>query len=192
MDQIDRPADDNTWHDAPDLSRDNLRNQAKNTFNTQKPFSKGDVKNAAGDATHGASGSRDPADAADLAARDQQHGTSSLDAKQGARSGVSNLRNQASENVPDETKDRARDARDRTKNYVSEKIPQERRDQAIFRLKKMIVEVQGHPDCTYHFMRSTAMQLTMSQTSKLSKLCLVLLRNTADMAGTSRNKVPEL
>ena len=149
MSQIDRPADDNTWHDVPDLSRENLRNQAKSTFNQQKPFSKNDVKNAAGDATQAASGSRDPMDAADLAARDQQYGTDSLDANQGARAGVNNLRDEASANVPGETKDRAREYRDRTKNYMSEKLPQERRDQAIFRLKKMIIEVQGHPDCAY-------------------------------------------
>ena len=149
MSQIDRPADDNTWHDVPDFSRENLKNQAKSTFNQQKPISKNDVKGAAGDATQAASGSRDPMDAADLAARDQQYGTDSVDADQGARAGVSNLRDQASANVPDETKDRAREYRDRTKNYMSQKLPQERRDQAIFRLKKMIIEVQGHPDCAY-------------------------------------------
>jgi len=36
---------------------------------------------------------------------------------------------------------------------MSDKFPQERREQAIFRLKKMIVEVQGHPDCTYYLRR---------------------------------------
>lgn len=142
------------------MSRDNIRNQAKSTFNQQKPLSKGDVKGAVGDATQSASGSRDPADAANLAARDQQQGTNSLDPDQGARSGASNLRNKASENVPDETKDRAREARDRTKNYMSEKIPQERRDQAIYRLKKMIIEVQGHPDCAYYPLGVTNMLLT--------------------------------
>ena len=150
LSQIDRPADDNTWHDVPDLSRDNLKNQAKSTFNQQKPFSKSDVKNAAGDASQAASGSRDPMDTANQAARDQQYGTDSMDPDQGARAGVGNLRDQASANVPDGSKDRAREYRDRTKNYMSDKLPQERRDQAIFRLKKMIVEVQGHPDCAYH------------------------------------------
>ncbi len=153
MSQIDRPADDNTWHDVPDMSRENLRNQARSQFNTQKPFSKDDVKNAAGNATQAASGSRDPRDAADQAARDQQHGSSSVDADQGARTGASNLRQQASENVPDETKNKTREMRDRSKNYMSDKFPQERREQAIFRLKKMIVEVQGHPDCTYYLRR---------------------------------------
>lgn len=36
---------------------------------------------------------------------------------------------------------------DKTKNYVSEKIPKERREQTVWRLKKMIMEIQGHADC---------------------------------------------
>ena len=32
LNQIDRPAPDNTWHDTPDLSKDNLKNQAKGTW----------------------------------------------------------------------------------------------------------------------------------------------------------------
>lgn len=36
-----------------------------------------------------------------------------------------------------------------TKEYLSEKIPKERREQTIWRLKKMIIEVQGHADCGY-------------------------------------------
>ncbi|KAJ8100768.1 hypothetical protein POJ06DRAFT_111354 [Lipomyces tetrasporus] len=34
----------------------------------------------------------------------------------------------------------------RAKKYLSEKIPKDRRDQIMFRLKKMVVEIQGHPD----------------------------------------------
>lgn len=36
---------------------------------------------------------------------------------------------------------------DKTKNYLSEKIPKERREQTVWRLKKMIIEIQGHADC---------------------------------------------
>lgn len=146
LNQIDEPAADNTWHDVPDMSRDNLKNQ----INQRKPFNKGDAKNALGDATQAAhpSGSRDPADAADLAARDQQQGTNSgVDAKHGARQGVQNLKATASQNVDEDTKDRAREYRERTSDYMKNKLPQERRDQAIWRLKKMIVEIQGHQDC---------------------------------------------
>lgn len=33
-----------------------------------------------------------------------------------------------------------------TKEYLQEKIPKERREQAIWRLKKMVIEIQGHAD----------------------------------------------
>ena len=146
--QIDQPADDNTWHDVPKFS--NLKAQARDQYNKQKPFSRGDVQNAAGDATQTAhpSGSRDPADAAALEAESRDQGTDSgMDPRAGANTAASNLRGQASANVPDETKDKARNARDRTNKYFREKVPKERRDQTIFRLKKMIVEIQSHSDC---------------------------------------------
>lgn len=148
--QIDQAADDNTWHDTPDLSRDNLRNQVKSQYNKQKPFSREDAKNAAGDATQNAhpDGSRDPADAAYLAQQDQQHGTDSgLDPRSGAAAGAQNLRDKASQNIPQETQDKAKNATNRSKDYLKTKLPQERRDQTIYRLKKMIVEIQGHQDC---------------------------------------------
>ena len=154
LNQIDQPADDNTWHDVPNLSPSNLRAQAKDQYNKQKPFSRNDAKNAAGDATQSAhpSGSRDPADAAQLEAESRDQGTDSgMDPQAGANAAMGNLRNKASANVPDETKDKARetarDGRDRTKNYLREKLPKERREQTIFRLKKMIVEIQSHSDC---------------------------------------------
>ena len=150
LSQIDQPADDNTWHDTPDLSRDNLRNQVKSQYNKQKPFSREDAKNAAGDATQNAhpDGSRDPADAAYLAQQDQQRGTDSgLDPRSGAAAGAQNLRDKASQNVPQETQDRAKNATNRSKDYLKTKLPQERRDQTVYRLKKMIVEIQGHQDC---------------------------------------------
>lgn len=135
------------------MSRDNLRNQARSQFNKQKPLSRDDAKNAAGDTTQYAhpSGSRDPADAAGLAAQEQRYDQDQgVDAAGGAKQGLSNLRNTASENVPDETKDRAREYRNRGQDYLREKLPKERREQSIWRLKKMIVEVQGHPDCMFN------------------------------------------
>ena len=150
LSQIDRPADDNTWHDVPDMSRDKLRNQVKGQYEKQKPFSRAEMRDAAGDATQTAhpGGSRDPGHAADLAARDQRQGIDSgVDAQSGARAGMQNLQDKASANMPEETKDRARNITGQTKGYLSEKIPQERREQTIYRLKKMIVEIQGHQDC---------------------------------------------
>lgn len=148
LNQIDDPADDNTWHDVPTMS--NLKTQAKDQYNKQKPFSRSDMQNAAGDATQTAhpSGSRDPADAAMLEAESRDQGTDSgMDPRAGANAAMGNLRSQASGNVPDETKEKARNTRDRTTNYMREKVPKERREQTIFRLKKMIVEIQSHSDC---------------------------------------------
>ncbi|EON69723.1 hypothetical protein W97_08984 [Coniosporium apollinis CBS 100218] len=132
LNQIDRPADDNEWHDVPDMSRDKLRQQAKSKFNQQKPFSRGDMQEALGDATQAAhpSGSRDPADAAN----------------KGIKSGVDNLKSKMDQNVPQETKEKTRHYNEKTRNYLKEKLPEERRKQAVYRLKKMVVEIQGHED----------------------------------------------
>jgi hypothetical protein len=141
LSQIDHPADDNTWHDVPDLSRDNIRNQ----FKTKTPFNKKDAEKAAGDVTQSAhpDGSRDPADAADLGAREAQTGQpAGLD----ANAALGATKQKASENIPEEQKDRAREYRERTQNYLKSKVPQERREQIVWRLKKMVVEIQGHQD----------------------------------------------
>src|SRR5450432_4049676 len=85
--QIDRPAEDNTWHDVPDMSASNIKNQVKETFNKNTPVSRQDLRDAAGDASETAhpDGLRDPADAARLAGRDRYHGGSSgVDAASGA------------------------------------------------------------------------------------------------------------
>ena len=152
LNQIDRPAADNTWHEVPSVGE--LKGQASDMYNKNKPFSRSDVKEAAGDATQTAhpSGARDPKDAAYLAAQDQRQGTASgVDAQAGAQTGIQNLKDKASANVPDETKDRAKETaeatRKRTRAYLQKKVPKDRREQTIYRLKKMIVEIQGHSDC---------------------------------------------
>lgn len=149
LNQIDKPAEDNTWHDTPDLSTGNIKQQIKSTYQKNSPLSKGDLKEAAGDASQAAhpSGSRDPADTAVLTQQDQQNGTASgLDAQSGMQNGVATLRQRASDNIPDDKKDKARETRERTKNYLSKKMPEKRREQTIWRLKKLVIEIQGHPD----------------------------------------------
>ena len=150
LNQIDEPAADNTWHDVPDLSASSLKAQARDQYNKQKPFSRSDVSNAAGDATQTAhpTGSRDPADGALREADARNQGTASgLDPQAGASNALGNLRGTASENVPEETKERARNTKNRLSDYAKSKLPEERRKQTIFRLKKMIVEIQSHSDC---------------------------------------------
>jgi len=145
LSQIDHPADDNTWHDVPDLSKGNLQSQVKSNL----PFGKKDAQKVAGDVTQSAhpEGSRDPADAAKLAAREQQQGTEQgIDAK----AGLGQAKQAVSDNIPEEDKQRAREVRDRQRerlnNYLRGKMPEERREQTIWRLKKMVVEIQGHQD----------------------------------------------
>ena len=139
LNQIDDAAEDNTWHDVPDLSRDNLRNQARDTVNKNKPFSRQEARDAA-------------EQGADQA---QQHPSAGQDNRQAGASGLrhaaDNLQSRAQQNVPDERQEDVKKTKDATiqksKNYMSKKMPQERREQTIWRLKKMVVEIQGHSDC---------------------------------------------
>lgn len=142
---IDKPAEDNIWHEAPDLSKENLRNQAK----SRVPIGKKDVDQAARDGTQAAhpDGSRDPAAAAQLAAQDQQQGTAQTDPRAGAEVAAKNLKDQASANMDENDKQKAKEYRERTERYLKGKMPKERREQLIWRLKKMVVEIQGHQDC---------------------------------------------
>jgi hypothetical protein len=137
------------------MSRGNLKNQ----LSAKAPFGKKEAQQAVGDASEAAhpSGNRDPAATADMATQDQQQGTASgLDARAGASAGLDTLKGHASEGIPDEKKDQAKEYKDQTKeykartqNYLKGKMPQERREQTIWRLKKMVVEIQGHQDCKF-------------------------------------------
>jgi hypothetical protein len=140
LNQLDEPAEDNTWHDVPDLSKDNIRAQAKATYNKQKPFGKSDVDQA----TNNAMNAADQQPTAD-GEFNQQSGQA------GAQAAGGTLRENASANIPDETKEEARKRKNQAvksaKNYLSDKMPKERREQTIWRLKKMLTEIQGHSDC---------------------------------------------
>lgn len=147
LSQIDRPAEDNTWHEAPDLSKDNLRSQVQSRVPLQKKEAQEEAKAATGDATRAAhpEGTRDPAQAA----QDHQQGTAGVDAKKGGEVGAKNMKNRFADRMDDEQREKMRQYREKTNNYFKEKVPKERRDQTIFRLKKMVVEVQMHKDCKH-------------------------------------------
>lgn len=139
--QIDHPADDNTWHDVPDLSRDNLKNQARSAFDKNSPVSTEQAQNIAqesaqqGQNTAQSHPSQDPREAG----------------RAGLGQAVDNLKAQAQANIPDEQQEEAKKAKgaavQNTRNYLNKKVPQDRREQTIWRLKKMVVEIQGHSDC---------------------------------------------
>nr|OQO30254.1 hypothetical protein B0A51_01802 [Rachicladosporium sp. CCFEE 5018] len=144
LSQLDKPAEDNVWHEAPDLSRENIRGQIQ----SKVPIGRKDLDKAAGDAAQATNpdGSRDPTAAADRAAQDQQQGTSSTNPQAGAKVAAQNLKDTASQNIPEDQKEKARQYRERTNAYFKDKLPQERREQVVYRLKKMVVEIQGHQD----------------------------------------------
>lgn len=132
--QIDKPAEDNVWHDTP--SGSDIKTQIKSTFNKNAPVSTSDVKDAAGNASDVAGGSASNLDG--------------QNAQNAANVAGNTLQSRASDNIPDETKEQAKNrkarAQEKTKEYLKSKFPQDRRDQLIFRLKKMVIEVQGHQD----------------------------------------------
>ncbi|SMY28200.1 unnamed protein product [Zymoseptoria tritici ST99CH_1A5] len=146
LSRIDEPAQDNTWHDAPDLSKDNLKKQAQ----AKIPIGKKDLEKAAGDVNQAAdpNNSRDPNQTADLAAREAQQGqkNTSIDPKAGAQQAKENAKKLYDERVDEEDKQKAREYREKTNEYFKKKMPKERREQTIYRLKKMVVEIQGHSD----------------------------------------------
>lgn len=182
--QIDEPAADNTWHDAPNLSKDSWKQQAKDAYARNKPFGKDDVNKAAGDASQTAhpEGARDPAATADVAANDQQQ---AVDASGGAKAGAETLKTAAKQNVPQDKQNKGKEYRERTANYLKGKMPKERREQTIWRLKKMVIEIQGHQDCQLPpcppFQSS---QADAFQISKPFRPCSALPRSMAAMART--------
>lgn len=72
-----------------------------------------------------------------------------FDGRAGAAAGAEEAKRRVSDNVSESTKSRARDYADRTKDYMAQKMPKERREQVIWRLKKMVLEIQGRADCEW-------------------------------------------
>ncbi|KAJ5809876.1 uncharacterized protein N7503_002094 [Penicillium pulvis] len=99
--QIDTPAEENVWHEKPNVSKDDLKSRLKR--------SQGDKANL------------DSAPVVEYQGGD-------------------------ADSVTPSERSRSKKYADKTKEYLSEKIPKERREQTIWRLKKMIIEVQGHAD----------------------------------------------
>jgi hypothetical protein len=137
MVQIDAPAEDNTWHDAPDISRQKLQNQIKGI----SPFGKKAVKDAATDGVAVAhpEGKADPADATAIAVQDKQAGAATgVDPTAGARAAGQSLKDK----TDGDTKGKFKEYSSRSQNYLKGKMPKERREQTIWRLKKMVGDLE--------------------------------------------------
>lgn len=147
--QIDQPAADNTWLDSPDISASQLKNKITSAKSTA-----GDAaSDAVGDASAVAhpEGSRDPGDTASRIREDKQRGRdSAVDVGDGMQAGAATLRQRTAQNVPEGTKESTQRNMDRAKHYLSAKMPPERREQTIWRLRKMVIEIQGQSDCELH------------------------------------------
>ncbi|KAJ1337236.1 DUF5923 family protein [Microdochium nivale] len=131
LQHIDEPAADHTWHEKPDLSKENFRAQAQGIYK----------KNA-----NGQDARTDAQAAADRTAEAARNPDGSVDARAGAHAAVDEAKNRIDPETKESAKKTAEQYRARTREYLGKKMPQERREQVIWRLKKMILECQQHPD----------------------------------------------
>lgn len=141
--QIDRPAEDNTWHDAPNFSKDNMKQQLQSTYK----------KNAQGNDPAGDAG--DVAENARLAAQEGSGSTAGpggldvnagIDAAKQTAQAKTGVTSEDTQEAKAAAKQRAAEYRAKTREYLKKKMPEGRRDQTIWRLKKMVIECQSHPD----------------------------------------------
>ncbi|TFA99389.1 hypothetical protein CCMA1212_008698 [Trichoderma ghanense] len=191
--RMDEPAPDNTWHEKPELSKESLKNQAREIY-------KGDPKKDAKDVASAAAGNALPqGGATSQAGAAPQNGgvpqagfapeigsvpqygmapqagaipqsvhpqgvttdttqtnlgsglnTNQVNPSSGLNTAQNVVNRKLDENLDDETQEKVKrrneEYRQKAREYLKKKMPQERRDQVIFRLKKIILECQQHPD----------------------------------------------
>ncbi|KNG90436.1 hypothetical protein ANOM_001056 [Aspergillus nomiae NRRL 13137] len=130
--QVDQPAEDNTWHEKPDYAKH--KEQFTSRFRKNRANAEQQANEVADTAVQAATSDQ------------RQDSAVEVDGRTGAAVAAEKTREKLSENIPEEQKSRARDLAGKTKNYLSRKMPKERREQAIWRLKKMIIEIQGRAD----------------------------------------------
>ena len=166
--KIDEPAESHTWHEAPPSIAEMRRTvqskveNAKGTAQSAQNQHQQKVQGVVQDASLGATGQTDPQEAGSRTADEHVNQSSRRDSDQraGAKAGMQSAKDRVSgmENqIPDEQKEKANQVGEQAgdianstkaqvKDYLKEKFPQERRDQTIYRLKKMVVEIQQHED----------------------------------------------
>ncbi|KAJ5125534.1 hypothetical protein N7448_004854 [Penicillium atrosanguineum] len=117
--QIDAPAEENVWHEKPNINKDDLKSKFKKRSDNASTGS----PSVADYETTGT------ADRAITGTADREI-TGTAD----------------NESVTPSEMSRRKKYANQTKEYLQDKIPKERREQTIWRLKKMVIEVQGHAD----------------------------------------------
>ena len=163
--KIDEPAEDHTWHEAPP-SIGEMKSIVQSKINIARGAPQGvqnqvqqEAQGVVQDASRGSTGQSDPQEAARRAADENvnQSSRSDIDRQTGVNAGIQSAKDRVSgmvDQTPDrkanQVADQGRDVASSTKaqvqEYLKERFPQERRDQTIYRLKKMIVEIQQHED----------------------------------------------
>lgn len=133
--QIDRPADDNTWHDKPDFSKDNIRSQIQKNYKGNDP-----QQDASKVAENAATAAQDPSTDSGV------NVAAGVDAAKQTAHEKTGITEQDTAEAKEAANKRAAEYRAKTLEYLKKKVPQERREQTIWRLKKMILECQQHPD----------------------------------------------
>jgi hypothetical protein len=175
LEKLDEPAQDNVWHEAPDFSKENFKNQAKGIYsgnpkedakeiasaginnaapgqqNQQGNFQQNNQQGAYPQVTTGPETSNVPSSsgmpASTDAARDAARQT---DPQAGKNAAMQAAQSKLDNKIDPETKEnilqKNEEYRNKARNYLDKKMPQERKDQTIWRLKKMILECQQHED----------------------------------------------
>ncbi|KAG6020643.1 hypothetical protein E4U41_002773 [Claviceps citrina] len=133
LSQVDRAAEDNTWHEKPEFSKETLQKQVKGIYG-------GNVKQDA----------QEVAKTAQDAALPRGTRSDGVDHAAAQNAVKSTAQKKIDEKMDPETKEKIKkrneEYRRKTKEYFNKKMPEERRDQIVFRLKKMVLECQQHPD----------------------------------------------
>jgi hypothetical protein len=147
LNRIEEPAPDHTWHEAPP-SLDEIKADLKlkttfvqNRAEDGQSRAQGEVRGMTEDASRAATGQSEPQEAGRRATNENVNQTSRFDIDQtlGANPRLQSAKRRIADRIPEEHKQQAKD-------YLHDKIPPERRDKALFRLKKMVVEIQQHED----------------------------------------------
>jgi hypothetical protein len=155
--QVDQPAEENVWHEKPD--KEQLKSRARSTMKKNKGAVSAHIRQPLDNMLIPIKTDETTSDVASTAKQESEGGKK---AKKGTEAGAQKTKEKAEE-TESETKSRTSEMAGKAKGYLSEKIPQERRDQGIARIKKMIVEIQGHPDCKFwHFRRPVTPEFLFS------------------------------
>ncbi|KAF4120376.1 hypothetical protein GMORB2_3177 [Geosmithia morbida] len=160
--QLDQAAADNTWHEAPNLSKEAWKAK-KDKYYASKP--KEDASDVAKDVKSSAANNDSAEKAADDAAKKSKN----------------KFGNRLSPEAQEKLKKRHEEYRQRAKDYYNKKMPAERRDQIVFRLKKMILECQQHPDY------SQAIQTLLKLAENYGNHGSAMGKSVGGSAGQARN-----